>query len=72
YPYLHLACGLPLLVDAVDGLTAGGGASSVRVGAGGDEAGRSCPGADDAGQSTLRWHPTAWGYGWRWVRRGVR
>ena len=55
YPYLHLAAGIPLLVDAVRAILDG----SSPVGY--------C--RDDL--SKLRSHPTLWEYVWRRVARGV-
>jgi phosphoribosylglycinamide formyltransferase-1 len=61
YPYRHLADGLPLLAEQIDRVLAG------------KEPGRAEPlGQDDDGDSSLRWHPTLWGYLWARVRRGVR
>lgn len=62
YPYLHLASGLPLLVEAVQSVLRGdelpsGANSSSTLGSGG---------------SPLRSHPTIWGYLWLRARRGVR
>jgi folate-dependent phosphoribosylglycinamide formyltransferase PurN len=62
YPYLHLACGLPLLAGVVDRLIGTDAASPGQAGTGEAE----------PGESTLRWHPTVWGYVWRRMRRGVR
>jgi methionyl-tRNA formyltransferase len=59
YPWLHLAAGLPLLVEVVNRLLDGQSPTPVDP----------LPGAET---STLRWHPTAWGYLARRVRRGVR
>jgi folate-dependent phosphoribosylglycinamide formyltransferase PurN len=47
YPYLHTAAGIPLLVDA------------IRAALGGDLPSRS---TDPTLPSTLRYHPTLWGY----------
>jgi folate-dependent phosphoribosylglycinamide formyltransferase PurN len=59
YPYLHLACGIPVLVEQVDEVLAGGLPGAVAP----------LPGAE---HSQLRWHPTVWGYlTTRW-RQGVR
>jgi hypothetical protein len=61
YPYRHLADGLPLLAAQIDRVLAG------------EEPGRAEPlPKDDDGASSLRWHPTLWGYLWARVRRGVR
>jgi phosphoribosylglycinamide formyltransferase-1 len=49
YPYLHLACGLPLLADCVKQIVDGGVPKQVES-------------LDKSGDSTLRWHPTLWGY----------
>jgi folate-dependent phosphoribosylglycinamide formyltransferase PurN len=49
YPYLHLACGLPLLAACVKRSLEGEGLTRVES-------------LDDSGDSTLRWHPTLWGY----------
>jgi folate-dependent phosphoribosylglycinamide formyltransferase PurN len=49
YPYLHLACGLPLLGDCVQKIVDGGIPKQVES-------------LDESGDSTLRWHPTLWGY----------
>jgi phosphoribosylglycinamide formyltransferase-1 len=58
YPYRHLADGLPLLAEQVEIVLAG------------RELGRADALPDDDGASTLRWHPTLWGYLWtRWRRR---
>ena len=62
YPYLHLACGVPLLVDVVARLAAGGGVESAPTSAG----------VRPSLPSRLWSHPTAWGYLWRRVTRGVR
>jgi len=62
YPYLHLACGLPLLLDVVEWLATAAGAAPV-----GPLIGPASP-----VPSRLWSHPTAWGYLWRRVRRGVR
>lgn len=59
YPYLQLACGLPVLVDRVAEVLAGRSPAVVAPLAG-------------AEPSRLRWHPTAWGYLATWARRGVR
>jgi folate-dependent phosphoribosylglycinamide formyltransferase PurN len=45
YPYLHLACGLPLLADCVKQVVDG--EMPTQVGS-----------LDDSGDSILRWHPT--------------
>ncbi len=58
YPYLHLACGLPVLVEV---------ASALLDGAQPDPR----PPLAGAGESRLRWHPTAWGYLATRLRRGV-
>jgi methionyl-tRNA formyltransferase len=49
YPYLHLACGLPLLTECVEKILNGEMPPQVKS-------------LDDSGDSTLRWHPTLWGY----------
>jgi hypothetical protein len=49
YPYLHLACGLPLLGDCVEQILEGREPKQVES-------------LDKSGDSTLRWHPTLWGY----------
>jgi folate-dependent phosphoribosylglycinamide formyltransferase PurN len=49
YPYLHLACGLPVLGAVVEGVLNGG--LPEQVGS-----------RDVSGVSVLRWHPTIWGY----------
>ena len=49
YPYLHLACGLPLLTECVEKILNGETPPPVKS-------------LDDSGDSTLRWHPTLWGY----------
>jgi methionyl-tRNA formyltransferase len=59
YPYLHLACGLPVLVETVTTLLGGGVPQVVPP----------LPGAE---VSQLHWHPTAWGYMAARLRRGVR
>lgn len=59
YPYLHLACGLPALVEAVELALAGRPLVPVEA-------------MEGAERSCLRWHPTLWGYLWRRGRRGVR
>jgi methionyl-tRNA formyltransferase len=59
YPALHVACGLPMLIDAAGRLLDGVAATPVAPLAGAEE-------------SQLRWHPTAWGYLARRFRRGVR
>jgi folate-dependent phosphoribosylglycinamide formyltransferase PurN len=64
YPYLHLAYGLPLLVEVVTRLLAGETADALHG------ALPSPPGPSAA--SRLRWHPTLWGYLWRRSVRGVR
>jgi phosphoribosylglycinamide formyltransferase-1 len=58
YPYLHLACGLPVLLEVVSSLLAGN-----------DPAPR--PPLAGAEESHLRWHPTAWGYVSTRLRQGV-
>jgi folate-dependent phosphoribosylglycinamide formyltransferase PurN len=59
YPYLHVACALPLLLDQVDAVLAGAAPATVPP----------LPGAE---ASELRWHPTAWGYLKTRRGRGVR
>lgn len=59
YPYLHLHAGLPLLVTAVRSLLAG-------------EEPKPLPPMSGAGPSTLRSHPTLWGYAGARLRRAVR
>ncbi len=59
YPYLHLACGLPVLVEVAASLLAGD-----------DPVIR--PPMEGAEESELRWHPTAWGYLAARRQRGVR
>jgi phosphoribosylglycinamide formyltransferase-1 len=58
YPYLHLACGLPLLVEVAAALLAGE-PPTIR------------PSLAGAEESQLRWHPTAWGYLATRLRSGV-
>jgi folate-dependent phosphoribosylglycinamide formyltransferase PurN len=58
YPYLHLACGLPVLVELARTLLSGE-EPSLR------------PPLAGAEESQLRWHPTAWGYLTTRFRRGV-
>ena len=59
YPYLHLAAGLPLLVDQVTRALDGE---------------QLTPLVDDVAEGTSRLylHPTVWAYGWRRIRSGVR
>jgi folate-dependent phosphoribosylglycinamide formyltransferase PurN len=59
YPYLHIACALPLLVDQVDTILAGKCPETV-------------PPLAGAERSQLRWHPTAWDYLMALRRAGVR
>jgi phosphoribosylglycinamide formyltransferase 1 len=59
YPFLHLACAIPLLLDQVDAVLAGGAPTVVAP----------RPGAE---RSQLRWHPTAWDYLRARRREGVR
>ena len=59
YPYLHLACGMPILLDQVSRILAGEPPREVAPLAGAEE-------------SRLRWHPTAWGYAAARLRRGLR
>lgn len=61
YPYLQLACGLPLLVQQARRI----------LSEGLDEAEGSGPGSPQP-QFPLRWHPTLWGYLWRRIRLKVR
>ncbi len=58
YPYLQLACGLPVLTDVAAAVLAGRMPAVVTP----------LPGAES---SQLRWHPTAWTYLWARVSRGV-
>jgi folate-dependent phosphoribosylglycinamide formyltransferase PurN len=60
YPYLHLACGLPVLARVATGFLAGEPLVQVR------------PLDGAAESSVLRWHPTLWGYLCRRVLAGVR
>jgi folate-dependent phosphoribosylglycinamide formyltransferase PurN len=59
YPYLHLACGIPLLLQQVGTILQGGAPATVPP----------LPGAEP---SQLRWHPTAWDYVLTRVRQRVR
>jgi folate-dependent phosphoribosylglycinamide formyltransferase PurN len=59
YPTLHVACGLPLVVEAARAVL-GGGAPEV------------VPPLVGAEESQLRWHPTVWGYLATRIRNGVR
>jgi folate-dependent phosphoribosylglycinamide formyltransferase PurN len=59
YPFLHLACVMPLLLDQVDAVLAGTAPATVPP----------LPGAE---HSQLRWHPTAWDYLAARRRDGVR
>ncbi len=59
YPFLHLACVMPLLLDQVDAVLAGTAPVTVPP----------LPGAE---HSQLRWHPTAWDYLAARRRDGVR
>jgi hypothetical protein len=59
YPYLHLACAMPLLLEQVDAVLAGAHPEVVRP-------------LPDAERSQLRWHPTAWDYVVARRRAGVR
>jgi hypothetical protein len=59
YPFLHVACGLPPLVDIAQSVVAGQ-KPVVQSALAGSE------------RSQLRWHPTAWGYIAARIRRGVR
>jgi folate-dependent phosphoribosylglycinamide formyltransferase PurN len=59
YPYLHLACALPLLLAEVNAILDGAAPQAVPP----------LPGAE---RSQLRWHPTAWDYVAGRVRDGVR
>jgi methionyl-tRNA formyltransferase len=72
YPYLHLACGLPLLAEVLERVLAGPGESTATDPAVTDAAAQDAAAPDAAGESRLRWHPTLWGYLWGRVRRGVR
>jgi Formyl transferase len=58
YPYLHLAAGLPELVDQVEAARTGH-LSPISDGSA-------------AGDSRLHSHPTVWSYVWRRMGRGVR
>jgi phosphoribosylglycinamide formyltransferase 1 len=58
YPYLHLACGLPVLVAVASAFLKG-------------EELDPCPPLVGAEESHLRWHPTAWGYVATRLRHGV-
>jgi folate-dependent phosphoribosylglycinamide formyltransferase PurN len=58
YPYLHLACGLPVLLEVASALLDGTPPTSRPPLAGAEE-------------SELRWHPTAWGYLATRFRQGV-
>ena len=59
YPYLHVATGLPLLVAAVEAILEGRDIEPTII---------------DSGDlvSTLRYHPTLWGYLSAWARTGTR
>ncbi len=59
YPFLHLACVIPLLLGQVDAVLAGSRLETVAP----------LPGAE---HSQLRWHPTAWDYLVARRRAGVR
>ncbi len=59
YPFLHLACAIPMLLDQVDAVLAGTAPAAVPP----------LPGAE---RSQLRWHPTAWDYLRARRREGVR
>ncbi len=59
YPYLHLAAGIPLLIECVRDLLEGK-EPTPRTSLGGDQASR------------LRSHPTMWGYLGRRIKRSVR
>jgi phosphoribosylglycinamide formyltransferase 1 len=59
YPLLHLACGIPVVLDQVDRVLSGASPEVVPPLAGAEE-------------SRLRTHPTAWGYLGARLRRGVR
>lgn len=61
YPYLQLACGLPLLVDQVRQILALG---SIPV--------KSPTSTSTGVPSQLRSHPTVWGYAWRRLTTKVR
>jgi folate-dependent phosphoribosylglycinamide formyltransferase PurN len=61
YPYLHLADGLPLLVEQVERILAGDTLPDVGPAHGGHDV-----------ESRLRWHPTLWGYIWTRIRLRVR
>jgi phosphoribosylglycinamide formyltransferase-1 len=58
YPYLHLACGLPVLITVASALVHG-------------ERPTPRPPLAGAEESQLRWHPTAWAYLATRLRRGV-
>lgn len=59
YPYLHLACAIPLLLEQVDAVLEGISPETV-------------PPLTGAERSQLRWHPTAWDYFTAIRRVGVR
>lgn len=59
YPFLHLACAIPLLLEQIDAILSG--TTPVVV--------TPLPGAE---RSQLRWHPTAWDYLASWRRDDVR
>ena len=59
YPYLHLAAGLPVLVDQVARVLDGASLTPLT-----DEVA--------GGGTRLYVHPTIWAYAWRRIRRGVR
>lgn len=62
YPYLHLGSGLPLLVAAVERLVSSGDTGPTAA----------VIGPRSSVPSRLWSHPTAWGYLWRRITRGVR
>ena len=59
YPYLHLACGLPLLARAVQQVLDGHELETVAS-------------LDYSGVTELRWHPTVWSYIAGYVAKGVK
>ena len=59
YPYLHLACGLPLLARAVGRVLDGKELETVAP-------------LDASGVTELRWHPTIWSYAAGYASKRVR